>query len=630
MSAKLIQCSACGSENLDNSVYCCQCGSPMRRGIPARLRKTQWGMILGLALVLSLVMTTALRFLPGRPSAEPVLSSEIRVLSAPETVDPVGTDSQVRPDSPEQAEAVIMDREQLVPGRVSIANSKAGRIISEFPAVVVNGSWLALASRACVGGDRWFFQAGRAKPVLIEGGIWGPGDRVGLWRLGGEQNIPGAELGAWRRDEPVWFLSLETGRFSGPMTLVSAEMQGSFLYCVLPGFAEEGVFFQNGRVVGWSFAGLPGGAYMWPLEHDANLLYENYVDDFYNETFAGGREELLLLALAPKRGTDAQEQLRMFAEAFAAPARLSPSDTPRSLRTGAVTPVVRRLVRALVEQEQYQDIAALAEEPLLWEIGSEDLLVQVLTALVKTAGPGAAVLFLEGPGADILSGAEKPRVKGLRLELYVQWIKFLLDRNDTAAGREVYGRALLSFNRSPKLHLIGVELALAEGDWAAAEQLLNQWEYPHALRETRALLAARVSELKGRENRIVITFPAGSREIPVSATVNGSLAQEFLIDTGASFVTVPTATIRALGLEGELSPHLTEVRTAGGVVLARSVALASIELQGWSVPDVTAFVMDLPDRSGERRSLGLLGLNFLNNFRVDLQTDKGVLTLAPR
>ena len=75
-----------------------------------------------------------------------------------------------------------------------------------------------------------------------------------------------------------------------------------------------------------------------------------------------------------------------------------------------------------------------------------------------------------------------------------------------------------------------------------------------------------------------------------------------------------------------MSPHQQEVQTAGGPVLAKAIILSSIELQGWIISDVKALVIDIPNRPG----LGLLGLNFLNQFNLDMQPDDGVLTLAPK
>jgi predicted aspartyl protease len=56
------------------------------------------------------------------------------------------------------------------------------------------------------------------------------------------------------------------------------------------------------------------------------------------------------------------------------------------------------------------------------------------------------------------------------------------------------------------------------------------------------------------------------------------------------------------------------------------VVLASITIEGFETKNVKALVMDLPDRP----DLGLLGLNYLSRFRMDLNTDEGILLLTPR
>jgi clan AA aspartic protease (TIGR02281 family) len=281
-----------------------------------------------------------------------------------------------------------------------------------------------------------------------------------------------------------------------------------------------------------------------------------------------------------------------------------------------------------MDQEAYHYIAPLADEPLLRETKNPQLLLNVIRAIRNIYGIEQAVNVIEGPAAGLggTAAEENSALQQFHLELYLEWIKDLIDEQETAGGWQVYHRARPQFTGSPDLHLLAVELALADGDWAAAERLLYQRQYPTALREKRQLLAERISELKGRENRIVISFSPGAKDIPVAATINEQLDQEFLVDTGASFVTVPLAAVKALGLEETMSPDRREVRTAGGTVYASTVTLAAVELEGWVVADIQALVLDLPDRPG----VGLLGLNFLNRFRMDLHADEGMLILEPK
>jgi predicted aspartyl protease len=49
-------------------------------------------------------------------------------------------------------------------------------------------------------------------------------------------------------------------------------------------------------------------------------------------------------------------------------------------------------------------------------------------------------------------------------------------------------------------------------------------------------------------------------------------------------------------------------------------------LEGYETRNVKALVLDLPNQPG----VGLLGLNYLRRFRMDLSTDEGLLALTPR
>jgi clan AA aspartic protease (TIGR02281 family) len=638
MTKKTIYCPACYSGNLSNSVYCCQCGSPMRNSAPAKTRISQWFVIVMITLFLSFITISAIYFLYSRqnsqPFAEPqsqttqtdppALQQEIKQASSQPEKNKKPSSARGLLPGEQQAEEV----EKLIVGNVSIINPD-GFTIAVFPAAVIGGSWLALPTRACVGGDKWFFsRIDQDEAIPIEGGLWGTGDTVGFWQLGGEQLIPGPDFAEWQQEIPVRFLSTKTNVLSKPMLLTPSEIQGPFLYSSLPGNLEPGVFLQNGNVVGWSFGDVLDGAYMWTLSHDTNLLYENYVNDFYYETFAGGREEYFVTALTTGRDSSPQRQLQIFIEGFRLPPKLLPEETPRFLTTKTVFPYISKLVNHMMDQGEYEYIATLVEEPLLWEMSDPELLVNVILATQNIYGNETAVNFIEESDIYIqqVIEVEKVELMNLHLKLYLEWIKNLLDNMDIENGWLVYNRAQPHFDESLELHLLGVELTLAENDWTEAESLLYQREYPAKFRETLMLLANRISDLKGQENKIVIRFQPGSSEIPVTVTVNDRIDHDFLVDTGASLVTVPYSTVVTLGLENKMSRHQYKVQTSGGIVFASAVMLSSIELQGWIVSDVKALVIDLPDRPG----LGLLGLNFLGKFRFNLRADEGIFTLEPR
>jgi len=637
MTEKLIRCPACNSENLDNSVYCCQCGLPMREGIPIKQRKSQWIPIILISLILSVLMTLALQLFHSCSSMQYAEDGKNTTAPAapavpPETILPQN-DSGSRenaassPGSPPATGQASPAIQQLPVGYVAIF-SREGNLIAQIPSAVVSGSWLALPSRLCIGGDRWLFKGVNKQEVAIAGGIWDWGDAVGIWQLAGEENFPGPSFATWQEEKPVRLLLLETGKLTEELMLAAEKTEGIFAYCPLPSPMGPGVFLQDGHVVGWCFGDMLEGAYMWTRSSDTDMPQEIAVEDFYDVTFAGGREDFFSRAIAGAKNSSPQVQLQMFTESFWYPPKLSPEDTPKYLRPETLYPYIVQLVAYMVHQELYNDVAMLADEPLLREVKNPKLLFNVALAIQKTYGTEAAVNFLEGPGAEMVRETDtaQPYLENLHTELYMAWLNSLLENGDTLKGWQIFNRARDRFPDSLGIHLLGVELALADGDWSEAETLLYQKKYPLAFREKMMRLADRISTIKGKENQIVINFQPGSQEIPVTATLNAVMDQDFLIDTGSSFVTIPNSTVVTLGLINQVSERQQEVQTAGGTVYANVVILPSIELQGWVVHDVRALVLDLPNRPG----VGLLGLNFLDRFRMDLHSENGTLILEPQ
>ncbi len=126
------------------------------------------------------------------------------------------------------------------------------------------------------------------------------------------------------------------------------------------------------------------------------------------------------------------------------------------------------------------------------------------------------------------------------------------------------------------------------------------------------------------------TIPIRSRGavIIVEATVNARTPADFVVDTGAAYTLISRAKARQLDidLDDESLPHIS-LQTANGIVTAPLVHLDSIEIGGLQVKNLTAAVHDV---FSDPEVSGLLGLNFLSHFRMDIDTDHHLLHLEKK
>jgi clan AA aspartic protease (TIGR02281 family) len=121
---------------------------------------------------------------------------------------------------------------------------------------------------------------------------------------------------------------------------------------------------------------------------------------------------------------------------------------------------------------------------------------------------------------------------------------------------------------------------------------------------------------------IEIPFTRIGSLMRVDATVNDAVTVPFLIDTGASGVSIPHSYTAKLGVRIRADTPHVQVTTANGVVARPLISLQSIELAGARVENLSATI----DPGLE---FGLLGGEFFNNFVYRVDAARGVMTLAP-
>lgn len=115
--------------------------------------------------------------------------------------------------------------------------------------------------------------------------------------------------------------------------------------------------------------------------------------------------------------------------------------------------------------------------------------------------------------------------------------------------------------------------------------------------------------------------------VVIQAILNNKRSAKFVVDTGATYTMISSAVAKDLDIDLTQNQRTMPFQTANGLIQAPLTNLDSITVGGMEVKNLTAAVHDaVPDP----QVAGLLGLNFLSNFRMDIDTQKGLLHLEKK
>ncbi|UCF87499.1 MAG: zinc ribbon domain-containing protein, partial [Nitrospiraceae bacterium] len=414
---------------------------------------------------------------PGRAKKAPSADSDSKKTVTTKT-------AEIPPDN-------LKNGYKTLAGKVVITDPW-GKEVASFRVGVAGNGWLALPSRACLGGKTWYFYPDSGGKVQISDGLWINGDKVGLWHLADDTGkYNGPELAVWNDREPVSWVSLESENEYNSVTLSDQRVDGFFVSASLPDYINEtGMFMQNKNIVGWSFGQWLAKGFMWPGGAGTGLKYNTWVRYFYNVTFANGREEKFARALAMQKGHSSIEQLTAFVEGFQLQPKLALEDTPFYLLPEEIIKQVRDLVSNALHSGEGSRVIDILSSQVLKSIGDIDLLMIVVPAIVDNQGFEAAISEIEDSGRYITLQMERdvPEVDKLHAQLYQEWLQSLVSAGEIIEGLRVYNAAIVYYPDDPYIHLLGVELTLLNEYLDEAERMLYMRNYPPDLQDRYQLL----------------------------------------------------------------------------------------------------------------------------------------------
>jgi len=268
------------------------------------------------------------------------------------------------------------------------------------------------------------------------------------------------------------------------------------------------------------------------------------------------------------------------------------------------------------------------DDRVLMEAADLALIEDAVISRIESEDYSRALIFLENIKSNLRNnkGWTIPGLDQFQCSIYKDWLIRILDGKDFYNGRIVFEEAKRLFPDDLELHLLGVEIAITENEFALANDLLLEKDYPPQMNNRVDEIKAVLSQRQEEEETIVIYFNPQEKQIPVDAYVNRTLKIRFFIDTGATTCSIPPSAVEMLGIEITENTPLVSVSVPGAVGLTYEIFLRSIELEGHQVNNVRALVIEIPSHPNS----GLLGLDFLNNFNMEIDNERGILKLRAR
>ncbi len=124
-----------------------------------------------------------------------------------------------------------------------------------------------------------------------------------------------------------------------------------------------------------------------------------------------------------------------------------------------------------------------------------------------------------------------------------------------------------------------------------------------------------------------IPFEKHGSVVIVKAMLNGKAPVKLILDTGASFTMISSGVAKQLDIDTEQSARTMPFQTANGMIQAALINLETISVAGLELKNLTAAVHD---GLFDSEVAGLLGLNFLTHFRLDIDSEQGVVHLEKK
>ncbi len=112
----------------------------------------------------------------------------------------------------------------------------------------------------------------------------------------------------------------------------------------------------------------------------------------------------------------------------------------------------------------------------------------------------------------------------------------------------------------------------------------------------------------------------------VNARINGIDGARLMIDTGASLCVLRPQAAQQFGLPVDSDDHIT-LNLVAGVINAPRIEINTLSIGDAAVRNIKASVIEMPP---EVDSDGLLGMNFLNNFKFFIDQKREILYLGSR
>ncbi|MGD9053142.1 MAG: hypothetical protein PVG17_14905, partial [Desulfobacterales bacterium] len=333
----IIDCPQCSIKNPIESDICYNCGASLHE-VPVPKKGRSW-----IPAVVVILFAIGLFYFfytdSNRSSAPPSKSKPAAVQETLPKTEPLPLPEKtsfVKAGPSEDAEPF-----NIPIGMLQIRDV-VGNLLSETTVPVIGGGWIAVPTRQTVGGYSWVLQMGSAGRHTIEGGIVNDLEQISLWRIREDQIIDSPDLYPWSADMPLTWMALRSPDPPERIDIGDVTAQGNFMKGTVSGdINEAGIFIQKGRVVGWTFGDPDPGAFLWTGEEGRNLKADIRVDDYYRLSFANGREEEFVRALALGDEFSNLDRLEAFARAFRFEPRLSPNQTPDYLKPEAVMSQLR-------------------------------------------------------------------------------------------------------------------------------------------------------------------------------------------------------------------------------------------------------------------------------------------------